>query len=385
MTVIGKSDKHIFNSCNKSIVYSKFMAEIERVFLQDDGSVASFHTIKTETDGFELVGEIFHNAQDQFKFTCLHCGDEFFQFNQFTNHVQTHLMQLHSNLFQGKIKEEVFDNNIEMPIISDGEVNVSTNANQCSSSTVTSQVMNCDVSQKMLNRDEIIQTELLSCALCDQTFASKNQLSTHLRRHTSIKHHPCQYCEGIFRTRLQFHAHLERRHNLGPAAVGDSFECTVCHESFEGLQRLLEHMIGHVSDLFSCDICSKIFLLRRQLYTHRRCEHNVAKYRRAERTPPRTFKCQQCGDTFLDKNLKIRHVRQHKLDAGVTPHSCHVCGRTFIEKCNLNRHLRTHGIGGATFTCDVCGKILCADSKRRYCGILARRISDAQNAICVLS
>lgn len=85
-----------------------------------------------------------------------------------------------------------------------------------------------------------------------------------------------------------------------------------------------------------CDICSKAFLNKIQLFNHRRVDHQV--YELLPKTP--THICDQCGKTFtssmrLKKHIQIVHQQIFKF-------TCTNCKMGHADKSSYDRHMLSH-------------------------------------------
>ncbi|TLD07394.1 hypothetical protein PgNI_10108 [Pyricularia grisea] len=84
---------------------------------------------------------------------------------------------------------------------------------------------------------------------------------------------------------------------------------------------------------------------------------------------PASLRCEHCGETFLRKEHRDRHLRRH---SGIKPFQCDVCDKSFARKDTLLRHSTIHRHGDETHgsTPRRCAQacISCAKLKQRCRG-----------------
>lgn len=70
-----------------------------------------------------------------------------------------------------------------------------------------------------------------------------------------------------------------------------------------------------------------------------------------------TFKCSDCGQTFEDQNLLLKHEDVHLTLKTATENNCRVCERKCDTKSQLNEHEKTHFLENEKkYICETCGK-----------------------------
>ncbi|XP_061672149.1 gastrula zinc finger protein XlCGF49.1-like [Syngnathoides biaculeatus] len=132
----------------------------------------------------------------------------------------------------------------------------------------------------------------VTCSVCSKTFATKQTLRTHKRRHTGEK----------------------------------PFSCQVCKKAFSQKGSIQLHMKTHTGEKpFSCSVCGKSFSHKENLVTHRR-----------KHTGEKPFPCPDCGKTFT------RKVHVTKIHTGAIPFSCSICGESYGRRASLTEHMRKH-------------------------------------------
>lgn len=110
----------------------------------------------------------------------------------------------------------------------------------------------------------------------------------------------------------------------------ETYNCTVCNETFDLQNDLDIHMIGHPDDddQLTCTKCQKKFLTVKNLKRHVKIHMTI-----------KPHKCKNCSRSFADRGGLTKHARKH---VGDKRHLCPICGKSFYEANVLAVHIRTH-------------------------------------------
>nr|XP_023025905.1 zinc finger protein 665-like [Leptinotarsa decemlineata] len=112
----------------------------------------------------------------------------------------------------------------------------------------------------------------------------------------------------------------------------ERFCCSQCPKRFSKEESLIKHQAIHSTHSgnrpFSCHICTKAFIRKRELDRHI-----------VTHTGMKPFKCPRCSKSFGRKDKMIRHMRIHDINKSF---NCNICGSTFNRRDGLQTHLKTH-------------------------------------------
>ncbi|XP_047475655.1 zinc finger protein 208-like [Penaeus chinensis] len=174
-----------------------------------------------------------------------------------------------------------------------------------------------------------------TCSLCNERFSSKASLSNHIASTHSNQDFKCTLCEKTCKTKQLLSQHLLRKHKLGsteyPCPVcskvfliakdlrrhvqshnlGGSHECALCHAKFKSYPTLQAHMKIHSKDKpYDCVICLVPFASVEALKDHFNSHHGVK---------------------INDDNFVINWNRK-----------CPLCSQVFMRRAGLAIHIKTH-------------------------------------------
>lgn len=126
------------------------------------------------------------------------------------------------------------------------------------------------------------------------------------------------------------------------------YSCEKCHYRGKKRSSLLEHFkrMHRETNVLSCDVCKKVFGIRKDLNRHKR---------RVHANP--SFLCKLCGKLYKCRRAYSYHMQIHE-DNYVKPNfPCEICGKTFSTKYVLTGHVNSEHLGmKKTFVCPTCGK-----------------------------
>lgn len=181
------------------------------------------------------------------------------------------------------------------------------------------------------------------CETCNITFKRRTLYFNHMDTHGYI----CTECGEKFDKNVRLTDHKIKVH--GEA----KYECTICFKSFKRafiLRNHIKSVHNKIKD-YSCDICSKQFILKRQLDYHNHQKHSGT-------VATKDHKCDQCDKSFATPSNLSKHKEIHiseeeriKKKHYLCPH----CGKTLLTLAGYNSHVFAHE-GERNFECTTCQK-----------------------------
>ncbi|VEN41914.1 unnamed protein product [Callosobruchus maculatus] len=184
-----------------------------------------------------------------------------------------------------------------------------------------------------------------SCPECLGAFITLEQLFSHSREvHSSDMYH-CDVCSKMYREMRQLHQHKQFVHQTAP-----TYECSECPEIFKTQKQFASHR--RMVHIYKCNLCGKKFGLAEMLEIHRKAVHTKEWY----------YECPLCKEIFkteeqLCDHLKEMHSPVYPCDVFETKtqlsrhkaaihytliHPCTVCGIIFQEPDKLELHKNCH-------------------------------------------
>ncbi|XP_037773552.1 zinc finger protein 83-like, partial [Penaeus monodon] len=107
-----------------------------------------------------------------------------------------------------------------------------------------------------------------------------------------------------------------------------TYSCEICNKVFYVKKYVVRHMRVHTKEKpYSCEICNKNFPEKYNLVIHMRV------------TQKRNHICDICNKVFSDKSTQIKHMRVHMNEK---PYSCEFCNKNFALKRDLVKHMRVY-------------------------------------------
>jgi len=109
-------------------------------------------------------------------------------------------------------------------------------------------------------------------------------------------------------------------------------QCDLCDAKFMRIRNLEVHMKGHEGhELFPCDKCEGLFLLRKRCLRHMRTAHDPA-------YQVRKFKCNQCDSDFKNKPDLNKHIKRLHMGLGKN-FKCEECNKAYQRRSQLLVHM----------------------------------------------
>ncbi|XP_059608030.1 uncharacterized protein LOC132255876 [Phlebotomus argentipes] len=192
--------------------------------------------------------------------------------------------------------------------------------------------------------------KIIECGICKKTFKRQTNMDYHMKKHFQ----PticCIHCGLERKTECDLKKHTELFHRGLPMSP-NSTVCTICHEVFENLETLKEHVKIHPVELrFECGHCGKKFLDKQRIRQHIRIMHDKT-YTKVKR-PCKEFTCLQCGKILQGKRGFMAHRASHSDER---PFECSICNKKFKVESFLQKHKKTiHNANRPNFPCRICG------------------------------
>ncbi|XP_015241177.1 PREDICTED: zinc finger protein 628-like [Cyprinodon variegatus] len=199
------------------------------------------------------------------------------------------------------------------------------------------------------------------CSVCGLQLPSKFKLQDHMNLHTGARPYCCAECGKRFCQIYNYRLHL-RTHAKSKVA---RHWCRICLTGFTSQEDLKRHLsrTHFEEEFYECDLCKRVFASLKECENHvqlHKCMVNIIceTCRRSFRTEKslarhrkkgclRTFKCIDCGETFLKKNILLKHSFSH---LGLLPYTCIRCRCHF----RLAKLYRQHKCDPKRIHCVAC-------------------------------
>eukprot|EP00045_Choanoeca_perplexa_P011874 m.127284 g.127284 ORF g.127284 m.127284 type:complete len:1439 (+) comp15799_c0_seq8:229-4545(+) len=179
---------------------------------------------------------------------------------------------------------------------------------------------------------------VFSCALCQHSYPTAEELNFHQDRGTTGCKHTCQHCLATFGSEMVRVDH-EVNCDDNPDQEHKDNNCSVCHTHFNTKLEWARHQRGAANCQHSCRHCRS---------TLRDTDARKAHERVCALKPSNRLKCTLCPhDPFLTKSMFNAHLRMH------LNRTCSTCGKTFDREHDLTKHWRK----SPTCKTDTCASI----------------------------
>ena len=163
----------------------------------------------------------------------------------------------------------------------------------------------------------IVETNLINCTYCEETFMNEGELENHKM---ACHNHKCSICQHRTTSKEDLTDHMNAQHSI---------ECPICTKKFQDKPAFIEHFKADHD--FDCTKCGQILVGQSELAKHMEKEH--------------THRCSLCDNTFESNSLLEIHLDEcHN-------QSCHICNLSTKSSKDLKQHIQTEH----TFECTMCG------------------------------
>lgn len=156
---------------------------------------------------------------------------------------------------------------------------------------------NGKVMQEHFEKVHRVESEGVSCQMCDKIFTKQDHLKAHFFAFHTDKTFQCEKCDRVFNYKSAFERHKKVVHDKNL-----EHKCEVCNKGFGGKYDLALHFsTNHDNSKIAdrtCKTCGKTFAKTKNLRAHIQAIHNES-----------SFECEICGKKFSFKSAKERHVK----------------------------------------------------------------------------
>lgn len=188
-----------------------------------------------------------------------------------------------------------------------------------------------------LKRHLVIHTgeKKYQCDICKSRFTQSNSLKAHKLIHSVVDKpvFQCTMCPTTCGRKADLRTHVTNMHTSDTPLI-----CKRCGQELPDRYQYKLHIKSHEGEkCYRCSLCSYASVSQRHLDSHMLIH-----------TDSKPFKCDQCPQTFRQRQLLRRHKNLVHNEDYKPPeprqklHSCPTCLRVFTHKGNLMRHMETH-------------------------------------------
>uniref|UniRef100_A0A336LU82 CSON000915 protein n=1 Tax=Culicoides sonorensis TaxID=179676 RepID=A0A336LU82_CULSO len=111
-------------------------------------------------------------------------------------------------------------------------------------------------SRLALHNDYVFRDNKFRCPLCDESFRTKEEFSSHRKNHIKIKSFTCDICQKNFFRKIIFRKHMESHISFNLEMKSNEFFCEICNKKYANKKGLQVHIKTIHNELrYDCNIC----------------------------------------------------------------------------------------------------------------------------------
>ncbi|XP_042885941.1 zinc finger protein 845-like [Penaeus japonicus] len=179
---------------------------------------------------------------------------------------------------------------------------------------------------------------------CGRVFASKELMCKHQAGSGSHRLLVCPVCGALYKTKQSLDSHMMLHKESKCYGKDDSwpFTCSICSERFSSKASLSNHIASaHSNQDFKCTLCEKTCKTKQLLSQHLLRKHKMGSTE---------YPCPVCSKVFLIAKDLRRHIQSHNLGGS---HECALCHAKFKSQPTLQAHMKIHA-KGKPYDCIIC-------------------------------
>ncbi|XP_019539397.2 transcription factor grauzone-like [Aedes albopictus] len=181
---------------------------------------------------------------------------------------------------------------------------------------------------------------------CDQQFRTRSLLYQHVQSRLNPESFKCEICGRVFELRRNYLRHQREIHAAEQELI---HKCHRCPKGFVKEGALKRHLAEHETldnELAKCDTCGYKFGTKEALKKHIKAVHEEAS----------DYICEICSKGFYRKSFFLEHRKTHDMTAEQLKKQCPVCNKWLKSHAYWVKHVRRHRNEG-DHKCQECGHV----------------------------